>query len=361
MRHAHPGGSTSFAVPLIGSPRLRDELFQTYSMETHMSIRLNDLGRRRSWQPHRFGRLAAAVALGLGGWTAAQAGDSIVGLTLDWQLVTFDSDAPTNASNPLSISGLQTNEVVLGIDFRPTTGVLYGIGSFNNLYTLNASTGAATLVAALSTAPGSASFAGLSSSQSYGIDFNPVPDLAGSASLRLTASDNSNYRINVNPASAGQVTVDGGLNGVGGASVVGSAYINNDINPATGTALFHIDSTGDRLLTSNNPNAGNLSVVGSLGVNTTGLVGFDVLTAGASNTAYASFTDELTNKSSLYTVNLSTGLATLIGAYGVAGNTSVAASLRDIAVTPVPEPSSYALMLAGLGVIGAGLGKRRKG
>ena len=48
---------------------------------------------------------------------------------------------------------LNPGETVLGIDFRPANGLLYGITNQNRLLTINPSTGAATLVAALTADP----------------------------------------------------------------------------------------------------------------------------------------------------------------------------------------------------------------
>ncbi|MCW5626620.1 MAG: DUF4394 domain-containing protein, partial [Burkholderiales bacterium] len=172
--------------------------------------------------------------------------ESIIGLTSTNQLVIFDSAAPTNAGSPVTITGLAANEMILGIDRRPTTGMLYGLGSGNNLYTLDAMTGAATLVGGLMADPGDASmpFAGLAGT-SFSVDFNPVPDLGMTLpSLRVTSNTGQNLRINVNGANGGRTFTDGDLNIPAGGSptIVASAYTNNDTNAGTGTALYAIDS-----------------------------------------------------------------------------------------------------------------------
>jgi hypothetical protein len=76
----------------------------------------------------------------------------------------------------------------------------------------------------------------------FGVDFNPVPDLAGNPSLRVISEVGQNLRINVNPgANVGQVTTDANINPAATTSITGSAYTNVDVNPATATTLFGID------------------------------------------------------------------------------------------------------------------------
>ena len=65
---------------------------------------------------------------------------------------------------------------------------------------------------------------------------------------------------------------------------------------------------------SNPPNNGTLNTVGALGFNTSDLVGFDI--SGASGVAFASLTTPAGNFSQLFTINLATGAATLVGNIG---------------------------------------------
>src|SRR6185312_11839393 len=55
--------------------------------------------------------------------------------------------------------------------------------------------------------------------------------------------------------------------------------------------------------------------VGTLGVPTTGSVGFDIATP--SNAGFASLTPSGANQSQFYTINLATGAATLIGGIAI--------------------------------------------
>ncbi len=292
--------------------------------------------------------LATAVA-GLLAAPSAQA-ETLVGLTTTNALVTFDSATPGQAGAAMNITGLTgINERILGIDLRPATGTIYGLGSAGNLYTLNSLTGAATFVAGLMADPADSTnpFAGLSGT-SFGIDFNPTVDR-----LRITSNSGQNLRMNV---ATGNVTTDGALNGAA-TGIAGSAYTNNDNNAATGTTLFGIDAASDMLYSQIPPNNGTQVAVGALGVDTTGVLGFDI--SGTTGIAYASLTNGDTSKSSLYTINLGNGSATLVGAFGLGGNTAVAPPLLDITVAAIPEPGTYAMMAAGLLLLGS-VARRRK-
>ncbi|MBC8106056.1 MAG: DUF4394 domain-containing protein [Anaerolineae bacterium] len=264
-------------------------------------------------------------------------GAPLIGLTTTNQLHTFDSATPGNGSTAVNITGLGVNEQILGIDLRPANQTVYGLGSLGRLYTINPGTGAATLVGALAADPadGTNPFTALSGT-SFGVDFNPAVDR-----LRITTNSGQNLRIN---AANGLTTTDAALN-PGAPSIVGSAYDNNDTDPGTGTTLYDIDSATDSLYTQNPPNDGTLVFVGALGVDTNGVVGFEIQNV---NTAFASLTNDLNGKSSLYSINLANGAASLIGAFGIGGNPAIAPPLLDITSAPIPEPATAVLMLSGL-------------
>jgi hypothetical protein len=242
----------------------------------------------------------------------------------------------------LDISGLSAGERLLGVDLRPTDGLVYGLTSQNRLYTLDTTTGAATFKSTLS----GASVAG----QSIGIDFNPVADFAGASSLRVITGTGNNYAINANTGAVGNVA---GANIGSGYTAV--SYINSIPGTApTSTGLYYVNTNSDSLhflgTGFNNPaGAGGIQLVGSLGVNALSAGGFDVLGNGH---AYALFNlDDGTLDSQLFSINLATGtatyLTTLNGTFN--GLTGVAA---------VPEPASYALVLVGLGLM-AGAARRQ--
>lgn len=270
---------------------------------------------------------------------------SVYGLSTRNELVKFDSSAPGVLQQASFINGLAANESLVGIDFRPATGQLYGLGSFSRIYTLNTMTGAATFIASLTNSVGGAPIA--LSGVEFGIDFNPVPDR-----LRVTSNLGQNLRINV---ATGVTVVDGTLNMVGGTPhIVASAYTNS-LPGASTTTLYNIDSVSNNLTTQNPPNAGTQVNVGPLGMDVSALAGMDILTVGTSNTAYAALQMANMMGSRFASINLATGAATDLGMIGM-NQSSDSLAIRDIAVLPVPEPSS--MLMIGLGAVA--LLRRRK-
>ena len=70
---------------------------------------------------------------------------TLIGLNTNDQLLVFESTG-TATPLPISVTGLQPSEHLLGIDFRPATGELFALGDSRRLYTINLENGAATAV-----------------------------------------------------------------------------------------------------------------------------------------------------------------------------------------------------------------------
>ena len=270
----------------------------------------------------------------------------LTGLTRDNTLVNFDSASP-NAASFVQVTGVVGN--LLGIDYRPADGQLYGLASSNNIYTINSSTGAATFTSTLDVP---VSVGALS-----GVDFNPVVDR-----LRVVGSNDTNFRIN---ADTGATIVDGNLAYATGdvnfgvnPNLTGAAYLNSFLGapspagvtpPTRTTRLFDIDSNLDVLTLQNPPNDGTLVTIGSLGIDFSPTGGFDIFADGnGGNTAYAA------SDSVLYTIDLATGAASSLGEIGGSR------SLTGLAAKPVPEPSSVIGSLAAVTLGGVAVMRRRR-
>jgi hypothetical protein len=209
------------------------------------------------------------------------------------------------------VTGLQPEEEILGIDFRPATGGLYGLGSTSRLYLIDPGTAVATQV-------GSGPFATALEGHAFGFDFNPTVD-------RIRVVSNTGQNLRLNPITGALAAVDTALafaaldpNAGARPAVVGAAYTNPDNDPATGTTLYDIDAALDLLVTQAPPNGGVLNTVGRLGERANGKVGFDI---GADGRAWAVLKPggrggRRCGPSALYTIDLATGEATRVGFVG---------------------------------------------
>ncbi len=229
----------------------------------------------------------------------ASSNSTVYGLTNSNQIVRFNSARPGTILSTTAVTGLAGGENLLGIDFRPATGQLYGLGSTSRLYVINTSTGAATAVGA----------AGLFTlvGTDFGFDFNPTVD-------RIRVVSNTGQNLRLNPNDGALAATDGTLN-PGTPQVTAAAYTNNFAG-ATTTTLYDIDSGNDTLYTQNPPNSGVLVPVGALGIDVGSVNGFDI--ASGSGTALAGVQLTGNTNSSLYAINLTTGAASFIGPIGTA-------------------------------------------
>lgn len=244
------------------------------------------------------------------------------------RLITIDSGTPGAITSTVVLTGINGNETLLGFDYRPSSPrVLYGLSTAGQVYAINPRNGSATAIGTPVTINGTAA----------GIDFNPAVDR-----IRVVTNTNQNLRINADTgalaAADAPLAYAAADPGAGTAPrVSGAAYSNN--TPGTpSTTLYVIDTNRGVLATQGSPggtptspNSGQLFTVGSLGVMSNDNVGFDI---GRDGTVLASFTQPGTGTTSLYTVNLATGAATLIGVIGAGGHTYL-----GLAIAPAPIAS----------------------
>ena len=239
---------------------------------------------------------------------------NMIALTDDNNLISVNSDFPSQITQKVAITGLMANEKMLGIDFRPATGQLYGVGSSSRLYVINAMTGAARAL-------GTAAFTPAINGTIVGFDFNPTVDR-----IRLVTNAGQNLRLN--PETGTVAATDGNLN-PGTPSVSEVAYTNNTAG-ATTTTLYAIDVNTDKLYIQNPPNNGTLVEVGSLGVDAQGAAGFDITSNGVGFAAL-----RVAGKSELYVVNLTTGRVLKLGGFNFGANV--------IGLTVTTDPIAYAV------------------
>jgi hypothetical protein len=232
--------------------------------------------------------LGVLLATTAGAWAADP---MLVALGDDGGFVVFRPHDPgSRALMPRGVSGR-----LVGIDRRPADGLLYGLAGGTDVYTIDPTTGDATLVSTL-TVP-------FDGDVRSGIDFTPALDR-----LRLVSIDGRNLRVNV---ALGATAVDKPLAYADGdphagtrPRITAAAYTNNRAGVAT-TVLYEIDCGLDTLVIQDPANDGVLKTVGPIGADVPDRAGFDIVTdADGRDTAYAAW------GVTLYTVDLQTGYAT---------------------------------------------------
>ncbi|QJE96580.1 DUF4394 domain-containing protein [Luteolibacter luteus] len=276
-------------------------------------------------------QMPAAIALDAGGF-----------------LVRFRTDAPGTLTT-LATGSPSSGETLVGIDYRPATGQLYGLGidSANNdgtLYLVDPQTGGLTAIGT----PGQIAFTNEAAttiplppaSDGYGFDFNPQLDR-----LRVTSGGAGGPGINfrVNPNTGAPVdgnlglasppagtNPDGAINGAA-SGVTGCAYANSYGSfPSTQpTSLYTLDPATNSLYLQVPPNlgtqtSGKLVRRNGATLDFTAVSGFDITAEGGTTAGdnlpsnghgWASLTVGGTN--SLYRIDLRTGDAVSAGAIGV--------------------------------------------
>ena len=197
-------------------------------------------------------------------------GDTLI-LTSNGMISSIDRATPNKIVSNLKITGLESGDELVGIDYRPKDGKLYAVGLLGNLYTLNPNTGKASFLRKLiADSSDDAPFSKIMGDANLiTVNFNPAADR-----LRVISNTGQNLRINVD---TGVTITDGTIKlAEGTAAVVAGAYTNAFAGTAS-TKLYSIDQNSDRIYLQN-ANAGTLGVSAALGanINTNGGGGLDI-------------------------------------------------------------------------------------
>ncbi|ENW07542.1 DUF4394 domain-containing protein [Acinetobacter beijerinckii] len=197
-------------------------------------------------------------------------GDTLI-LTSNGMISSIDRATPNKIVSNLKITGLESGDELVGIDYRPKDGKLYAVGLLGNLYTLNPNTGKASFLRKLiADSSDDAPFSKIMGDANLiTVNFNPAADR-----LRVISNTGQNLRINVD---TGVTITDGTIKlAEDTAAVVAGAYTNAFAGTAS-TKLYSIDQNSDRIYLQN-ANAGILGVSAALGadINTNGGGGLDI-------------------------------------------------------------------------------------
>ncbi len=237
--------------------------------------------------------LAAALAVGA---PTAQA-VVLAAVRPDNTFFFVDSANPALIFRTGTVTGIQAGETILGWDRRPATQSLFVVTSNSRLCEVDVNTGFC----------GNRGAFGGAQTGIWGVDFNPTVDryrLVNDAELNLRAV----------PDTGALAGTDTPLTPAG--SAVAAAYDRNIVGGGL-TTLFVIDNTTGTLLRQGgvdgtpSPNLGVLTTIGPLNVAPTGNVAFEITDQGQ---AFAAMS--VGGITGLYTINLASGAATLVGTLG---------------------------------------------
>jgi hypothetical protein len=237
---------------------------------------------------------------------------SVVALAGQGQRLVAISTGTVGANTGIGrITGLVTDTRLVGLDYRPFDGKLYGVGNRGGVYTLDDQTAVATRT--------SNPALPLDGSNFYGVDVNPAAD-----ALRVISADGQNLRLPLAVAGSA-ATVDTPLTrpvvpattpatSEPALGLTGAAYTNNDLDTTTGTTLFDIDTARDQVTIQAPANGGTTSATGNLGVDFDVVTGFDIYAVPTRTGKAGSLRAFALSNDTFYAINLLSGAATPLGA-----------------------------------------------
>jgi Domain of unknown function (DUF4394) len=277
---------------------------------------------------------------------------SIYAITLDPlagtnRLVRFKRDSPGTLELNVPITGLQPDETIAAIDFRPATGECYALGNIPSLkvavpmpqarlYRLNLTTGAATMV-------GSGPFSTtIGDFGTMGFDFNPLTD-------RITVTNEAGENLLLHPdtgAAASQTRIAFADGTAGSVRLLETAYSNNF--PGTpSTRLYGFSNSGQVEIGGSgpgpNPTNGQAILRHAFQLDSGDITGFDIADDGMPLfSGFGSGSGSANYKSTLFQYDLTSGLITsrgLIG-NGIAYVSALAAAPARITLASGSSPIS---------------------
>lgn len=247
-------------------------------------------------------------------------GKTIYAVDLSNTFELFHSGIPGTVNRQVAITGLLVGDRIVGIDFRPADGKLYGVGTDSRVYVVDTVTAVAS--------PVGPTFTPALDGEHFGVAIDPTTD-----EIRIQSAE-SGQNLRLSPVTGAVVATDAVL-----------AYVAGDPNAARAPAIaataitttpgaattYGIDWFLDELVIMPAASDGQVTTIGSTGVSTSPCAALDM---GDDGVLYASMTINTANK--LYTMNLGTGEATSLGSI------PVVASIQSIAVAPGAAASTAA-------------------
>lgn len=245
-------------------------------------------------------------------------------LTSHNELLQFDASRPSQLLQRKPLRGLESTDVLVGMDFRVARGILYAVSRQGRVYTIDTTNGQVQPV-------GNANPSLNLSEGPYGVDFNPAADrirLVNAQGLNARLHPDTGAQVDGDPKTDGLQT-DGPLSFAAGdpnagraPNVTAAAYTYHPRNDKL-TTNYAIDRSLGALLIQGSleetepvvsPNTGQLTTVGLLGTGPLLDASFDISDIGNRPLAVLRTVDN--PRSTLYQIDLSTGQASALGVVG---------------------------------------------
>ena len=262
--------------------------------------------------------------------------ETVFAVTQSHRLISFNAGQPGRLLSDVALTGLDTGEQLLGIDYRVARGVMFALGSTGRIFTVDVAQGQLKPV-------GSEKFAAPLKGQRFGFDFNPAADrirIVSDTRQNLRAHPDTGALVDASPDTAGLqpdgtlTYAEGDTNAAVAPNIVAAGYTYNQedeklttnfaIDAATGALVRQGSVEGVKPVVS--PNTGKLFTVGALGIAGLADAHFDI--ADVSNDAYAAVSTAQDATPQFYLIDLKTGAATRLGKVGKGE------PLRGIAIEP---------------------------
>ena len=248
--------------------------------------------------------------------------ETLHALLSDNTLIKFNAAEPAVVKNRVSLQGFsQSDERIMGIDFRVAYGVMYAVSNLGQMYTIDTESGQMTPI-------GKPTQGVRLDGELYGVDFNPAADRIrvvtdGGVNGRMHPEtglyvDNQSEMSGVQFDGALQYSADDVAYGLT-PRLVAAAYTYNAKNNKL-TTNFAIDAAQGTLVTQGtretevnqvSPNTGKLYTVGSLATGPVVDAHFDI--ADVTNAAYVALSTQDRASYTLYKINLDNAELTKIG------------------------------------------------
>ncbi|MBL8049196.1 MAG: DUF4394 domain-containing protein [Chthonomonas sp.] len=243
---------------------------------------------------------------GGGGVVVPPPASQLYAINPDNQLSVMNRTTPGALVRQVDVTGLEGGAFLLSIDWDVKRKALLGLDDNFRIYSINTTTGAATKLFE--------PFDGFTPGDALQFEYDPV-----TSGYRVISQLRANGRIGADGVlianDADLFYLSGDANEFENPNVTGFAF-NNNVADSAGSTLFAIDASTDALVRLPTPNNGGCQTVGQLGIDLDLFTSFEILSGPASNTAFVTNNQSLDLgefRSDLYTVNLTTGVATLVG------------------------------------------------